>query len=182
MKQAAIVLVLFGVLMTGSLGARADSGNPFGFETNTHPLEYEYCKKEPGRFRGHGYRCSSAPRPPPDPQEYGLQFVEDVGLCMIVGGSRKLRLPGLDHNNMVQLFKDKIVQKYGPPTKEEIPDLKGAYDHHIYWNSNAGYKGLGDVKGIQLDLELNYHMRIRFWLVTFDTCWQKIEEKSDRAF
>ena len=48
MKLAMIVLVLFGVLMTGSLGARADSGNPFGFETNTHPLKYEYCKKEPG--------------------------------------------------------------------------------------------------------------------------------------
>ena len=83
MKQAAIMLVMLGTLFAGSLAALADSGNPFGFETNKHPLEYEYCKKEPGLFRGHGYTCSSAPRPHPDIQEYQLQFVEDVGLCTI---------------------------------------------------------------------------------------------------
>ena len=84
MKQAAIVLVLFGVSMTGDPDAWADSGNPFGFGTNTHPLEYEYCKKEPGLFRDHGYKCSSAPRPHPDLQEYELQFVEQVGLCFLL--------------------------------------------------------------------------------------------------
>lgn len=84
MKLATIVLGLFGVLMMGSLGARADSGNPFGFETNTHPLKYEYCKKEPGLFRNHGYKCSSAPRPHPDLEEYMLKFVEQVGLCFIL--------------------------------------------------------------------------------------------------
>ena len=83
MKQVAIVLVLFGVCMTGVPGAWADSGNPFGFETNAHPSEYEYCKKEPGWYREHGYSCSSAPRPHPDLRSYHLSFVEGVGLCYI---------------------------------------------------------------------------------------------------
>lgn len=88
MKRTAIMLVIFGALFAGSPSARADSGNPFGFETNKHPLKYEYCKKEPGLFRGHGYVCSSAPRPHPDIQEYQLQFVEDVGLCTIEASFR----------------------------------------------------------------------------------------------
>ena len=83
MKHAAIILVLFGVFMTGSPGTWADSGNPFGFGTNTHPSEYEYCQKETGLFRNHGYKCSSAPRPHPDILEYELGFVEQVGLCYI---------------------------------------------------------------------------------------------------
>ena len=71
--------------MTGSPGTWADSGNPFGFETNTHPSEYEYCQKETGFFPNHGYKCSSAPppRPHPDILEYELLFVEQVGLCYI---------------------------------------------------------------------------------------------------
>ncbi len=87
MKQMAIKLFMFGTLFMGSLDARADSGNPFGFETNTYPLEYEYCKKEKdpkkSGFRGHGYKCSSALRPPPDLQKYVLLFVEDIGRCSI---------------------------------------------------------------------------------------------------
>ena len=83
MKQATILLVLFGVFMPGSPGTWADSGNPFGFGTNTHPSEYEYCQKETGLFRNHGYKCSSAPRPHPDILEYELGFVEQVGLCCI---------------------------------------------------------------------------------------------------
>ncbi len=74
--------------MPGTLGARADSANPFGFMTNTHPLEYEYCKKEPGLFRNHGYKCSSAPRPHPDLLEYRLFFVEKVGVCYIEASSQ----------------------------------------------------------------------------------------------
>ena len=69
--------------MTGGPGTWADSGNPFGFETNTHPLEYAYCKKKAGLFREHGYKCSSAPRPHPDLRSYQLLFVEKVGLCYI---------------------------------------------------------------------------------------------------
>ena len=83
MKQAAIILVLFGVSMAGDPDTWADSGNPFGFGTNTHPSEYEYCKKEPGWYREHGYSCSSAPRPHPDLRSYHLMFVEGVGLCYI---------------------------------------------------------------------------------------------------
>ena len=93
MKLTTIVLVLFVVLMTGSLSTRADSGNPFGFETNTHPLEHAYCKKEHGLFRDHGYKCNSAPRPHPDLHEYRLLFVEKVGLCYVAASTK----PGVSH-------------------------------------------------------------------------------------
>ncbi|MCY4133108.1 MAG: hypothetical protein OXF39_10775 [Nitrospira sp.] len=48
MKQTTIILIALGTFITGNPSARAESDNPFGFETNKHPLEYEYCKKEPG--------------------------------------------------------------------------------------------------------------------------------------
>ena len=84
------MLVVFGVLVVGNSSAWAENENPFGFETDKHPLEYEYCKRDPGliNFRGHGYTCSSAPRPHPDIQEYQLQYVEDVGLCTITANLR----------------------------------------------------------------------------------------------
>lgn len=52
MKQAAIILIVLGNLIAGSPSAQADSGNPFGFETQTHPLKYEYCQKnkDPDHF------------------------------------------------------------------------------------------------------------------------------------
>ena len=108
------MLIMFGTLFTGSLSARADSGNPFGFETNKHPLEYEYCKKEPGYYRGHGYKCSSAPRPHPDLEEYALQFAEDVGLCSIVA-AREDRFIGI-----IEMFHLQIAKKYGLPTTREM--------------------------------------------------------------
>lgn len=169
--------------MTGGPGTWADSGNPFGFETNTHPLEYEYCTKEPGWFRGHGYKCSSAPRPHPDLEVYALQFVEDIGLCFIQAGSRDLGVSGLAHDQWVELFKDKIVQKYGPSTKEEKPD-KEKFDlgYNIYWNSKAGFKGVGDVQGIELHSTDGYGTAVSFLLVTYDTCQQKIEENRTMYF
>ena len=42
MQQTAIILIVLGTFITGNPSARADSGNLFGFETNKHPLEYEY--------------------------------------------------------------------------------------------------------------------------------------------
>lgn len=83
MKPACICMVLSLAFLTGISCAEAESDNPFGFETDTHPLKYEYCKKEHGLFRDHGYKCNSAPRSHPDLHEYRLLFVETVGLCSV---------------------------------------------------------------------------------------------------
>ena len=183
MKRTAIMLVMFGIVVAGSLSARADSGNPFGFETNKHPLEYEYCKKEPGLFRGHGYKCSSAPRPHPDLEEYKLQFVEDVGLCFIVG-RHEGRLAGVIIDN----FKGQIANKYGPPTagdsfKQESPPLK--FPTKYSWYPKAGFKGLGDVKAIEIGTNYNSSpkwVEIFFWLVPNNACQKKIDDKAAGAF
>lgn len=117
MKQTAIILVVLGTFIAGNLGARAESKNPFGFETNKHPLEYEYCKqkKDPKKpdLRGHGYTCNSAPRPHPDFQEYLLLFVEDVGLCSIQAVSNVFAVDPA--NEKFEMFKGQITKKYGPP-------------------------------------------------------------------
>ena len=131
MKQTAIMLVMFGAFFTGSLNARADSGNPFGFETNKHPLKYEYCQKEKdpkkSGLRGHGYKCSSAPRPHPDFQEYFLLFVEDVGLCSIQAASNVFSGRGqvAPAEEKFEMFKGQIAKKYGPPTSKGTEQTNG---------------------------------------------------------
>ena len=208
MKRTAIILVMFGTLVTGTLDARADSGNPFGFETNKHPLEYEYCKKEPGLYRGHGYKCSSAPRPHPDLAEYALQFVEDVGLCLIVGLPRhNIFDPSIGdffpnkNETMVTAdglfginfggFYSQIVKKYGSPTSRQKIDsgLIEMLNPEIYsWASEEGFKGLGDVKEIELfrrnlpDPDTRASLRVSFWLITSDACLKEIDDKADHAF
>ena len=269
MKQATIMLIVFGAIFTGCLSTEAESENPFGFETNKHPLEYEYCKKEPGIFRGHGYRCSSAPRPHPDLEWYALQFVEDVGLCLINGIGRAFIadpiigdfLPAkqstMDNPGNFERVYRQIVKKYGSPTSPQVEsdvgkgsdtspqvesdvgkgsDKEGVswwrdpevirkineerlrrmkvaneaqarekarrlkvktarYQAKIYsWASEEGFKGLGDVKAIELfrspplqnlpglDSRLNVKLKVHFWLVTSDACNKKIDDKADRAF
>lgn len=201
MKQVTILPVVLAALFTGSLNAWAESENPFGFETNKHPLEYDYCKKEPGLFRGHGYKCSSAPRPHPDLEEYALQFVEDVGVCGIEAYLDDVPLRAIEKR--IELFKNQIAKKYGPaaiPTEEENRDTVTGFNWQIlryYWNSNGGFKGLGDVKRIQIraystDKDPTYELlkddpnknwvTITFELVTLDACLKQINDKADHAF
>ena len=187
MKRTAIMLAVLGAFLTGSLNARADSGNPFGFETNKHPLEYKYCKKEPGLYRGHGYKCSSAPRPHPDLDEYALLFVEDLGLCFI-GAIRQNSTV-----DMVETLKSQIAKKYGLPTKEnrgaKKRQEKDMRDTHLplestHWNPEGGFKGLGDVQAIELKeyTRRQVSLALSFWLITHDACLKKIDDKEDRAF
>ncbi len=182
MKLATIVLVLFVVLMTGSLSTRADSGNPFGFETNTHPLEYEYCKKDKDSkhagLRGYGYQCSSAPRPHPDFQKYALAFVEDVGLCRIFATGNVFpfdkKLPELEK------VKDQIAEKYGPFTSQSGQDYEPVY----HWSSEEGFNGLGDVKAIQLSSNRSGNTLKVFVVFALreNQCQTAIDDKAKRAF
>ena len=131
MKRTVIMLAVLGTLLTGSLNAWADSGNPFGFETNKHPLKYEDCQKEKdpkkSGLRGHGYKCSSAPRPHPDFQEYFLLFVEDVGLCSIQATSNVFSGRGqvAPAEEKFEMFKGQIAKKYGPPTSKGTEQTNG---------------------------------------------------------
>lgn len=130
MKRAAIA-ILAGLLCSGSLTVQAGSPNPFGFETHKHPLEYEYCEKEKdpkkSGLRGHGYKCSSAPRPHPDFQEYFLLFVEDVGLCSIQAASNVFSGRGqvAPAEEKFEMFKGQIAKKYGPPTSKGTEQTNG---------------------------------------------------------
>ena len=170
---------MFGTVVAGSLDARADSGNPFGFETNKHPLEYEFCKKEPDLYREHGYRCSSAPRPHPDLEVYNLQFVEDVGLCLI-GAYMVTALP---FGDIVDKLKSQIAQKYGPPTGKGSESFISNTKYS--WLPTAGFNGLGEVIGITIraasDESIGW-IEVRVWLVPTHLCENKIDDKAERAF
>ena len=151
MKPIVTLMFLFTVLFIGSQRVQAESANPFGFEMTKHPLEYEFCKKEPGFYRGHAYSCNPAPRPHPDLEWYSLQFVKGIGLCRLHTGAKNFR-PDLAFNNALEILKDQIAKKYGPPTKETKQEEKSihAQERQMYWSPEAGCKGLGAVKTIEV--------------------------------
>lgn len=182
MKQATVVLVLFGILMTGSFGAWAASGNPFGFETDTHPLKYEYCKRDRDRkssyLRGHGYVCSSAPRPHPDFHDYVLEFVEDVGLCRIFVNSNYFLW---DKEFLkFEIVKGQVTKKYGPYTSKSGTDYKRVY----HWSVDEGFEGVGDVTALRLSAykEGNALAFIMTFGLRTSQCKKAIDDKADRAF
>lgn len=184
MNRLLILGLVFFVAGIGS--ARAASENPFGFETEKHPLEYEYCKKTPHVLRNHGYSCTSAPRPHPDLDSYSLQFVEGVGLCRIQSLSTTF-VSDLGFTHAVDEFKSHLAKKYGPPTTETKEDGESYQERHLQWLPEAGFKGVGEVKAI--DLKANAFMEgirstltVAFRLATSDACQVEIDRKAARAF
>ncbi len=184
MKQTAIMLVVLGTFITGNPSVQAESENPFGFETQTHPLKYEYCQKDKdpqnSALRGHEYKCSSAPRTHPDFQEYFLTFVEDVGLCSIMANSNHFFLREKLRN--FERFKDQIAQKYGPPTSKTE---RGEPQYN--WWPQGGFNGLGNVESIELFGDIFSEGRkirasVSFTFATSDACQKEIDDKADRAF
>lgn len=184
------VLSLSLVLCLVSPLAHAESDNPFGFETQRHPLQYEYCKKlgngkelRPGWQEPFYYICSSAPRVHPDINRLILKFVEDVGLCHI---------RALSHNvagdnfllSFVDGVKDQIVRKYGPPTselKEATPNNNYRGKYRYDWTPKAGFRSIGNVVSISVAL-WNYSVQIDFKLRTSAECWKKADEMRGTAF
>ena len=172
--------LLLGLLLLTHSIVWAESENPFGFETNTHPLEYEYCerwefKRDTSRF---WYRCSSAPRMHPDIDDISLKFVEDVGLCKI--GASSFR-SSKEIEDQVDLFKDQIVQKYGHPTQKTEDESDYGYD----WDPEAGYSGLGNIKAIQVKKSYTDNPNrviVIFWLKANKACQEKIDEHRASAF
>ena len=188
MKQV-VVIAIIGLLFMGSPSVRAESENPFGFETNKHPLTYEYCKKmETTSFKlGYEYECSSAPRKHPDIRRIHLHFVEDVGLCSIKAMS--FDFLGDDRRDPVDSFKDRVAQKYGPPTsKTEEGDLKDPFSSNVKyrydWDQRAGFSGLGDVVSIHVVLFPHVSMTVQviFELNTREACDKKEDEMRTIAF
>ena len=196
MKQAVLTMLIVGAFVANSTCAEAESDNPFGFETHTHPLEYEYCQRveREHEFARDLYECRSAPRMHPDLQNIHLNFVEGVGLCFIRAGSFDNIIFDKKLKDLIDGFKDQIVQKYGPPTsqlKEVDPayfigdeefDLVGEKKAYRYdWEQQAGFRGRGDVAGISV-ARLSGKAIIVFDLKTSEACRQKMDEHRSRAF
>lgn len=193
MKQV-IIIAMIGLLFVGSSIVRAESGNPFGFETQTHPLQYEYCKKEEaeGFLRDHFlYECRSAPRMHPDIATIWLRFVEDAGLCFIRARSGDFVIFGKELRDLIEGLKDQIVNKYGPPTselKEVDPEKEdglviGDGEYRYDWNPKEGFRGLGDVVSISVARgRRTGFVFIDFELKTSEACQKKEDELRAHAF
>lgn len=184
MNTSGIIMALIFWFFAGISCAEAESGNPFGFETQTHPLNYEYCKKrEPKDADNHfTYECSSAPRMHPDIESILLYFIEGAGLCFIEARSFKR---GQDETKeLVDTFQEQITQKYGSPSsKSDVPDYKDPY-RSIYrydWDKKAGFGGLGDVDGIGVRAGDGFS-RARVFFGLGAACKEKIDERRGMAF
>lgn len=178
------------LLFLGSCNVRAESDNPFGFETQTHPLQYEYCKKEETDFLHEPFlhECQSAPRMHPDIKTIYLKFVEGVGLCFIRANSGDFIGFGKELGGLIDSFKDQIANKYGSPTSElkEIDPEKeetvfGGKEYRYEWNPNEGFSGLGAVASISVKRLLGMAI-IFFELETSEACQKKEDELRNRAF
>ena len=190
---------MIGLLFMGSSNVRADNGNPFGFETQTHPLQYEYCKKTEAEYGGREpflYECRSAPRVHPDIERISLKFVEDVGLCFIRAASPDYALFDKRLKDLIDGFKDQIVKKYGPPTSElkevdpqflvtekEYRLITGDEKYRYDWEQKSGFSGLGDVARISVERGFQSGRAFIFFeLKTSEACQKKEDELRFHAF
>ena len=169
---------MIGLLVVGNTLAQAESDNPFGFETYTHPLQYEYCKAwETEKSDSHfWYKCRSAPRMHPDIEQIDLKFVEGAGLCMIGASSF-----GIKKTISLDGFKDQIAKTYGPPTSK----MEGKDKPGYVWSRKEGFSGLGDVVSIMVYEKYwggHYRVNLLFLLVPDDECEKTITQKRTEAF
>ena len=186
MKQVVIIICLLSVIVMVPPPAQAESDNPFGFEIQPHPLQYEYCKPIPPESFGgmpHWYKCSSAPRPHPYLQEYLLFFVDEVGLCTILARSWGFRTHKDQLETVVRAFNRQISKTYGPPTSQSDSDSEYRYD----WQPKDGFVGRGDVNSILLNTHspkdgLGPRVELLFILVTAPVCTKQIDQNGYRAF
>lgn len=171
------------VLLTGSPPAQAESGNPFGFETQTHPLKMESCHPfdSDELHSRHWYECTSAPRPHPQIRRHLLQFVEGVGLCTIFAES-----VGYKYENLFiesERIRLQIERKYGIFHRDRMENGKYA----LQWNRESGFSGHGDIEGISLSkYNLNdgkgWRVTITFRLVTSSACAEQSNRSGYQAF
>ncbi len=182
MKQITTTIIMV-LLLVEIPGAKAADENPFGFKTQTHPLEYKYCKRvNVDSFNSQfWYECSSAPRMHPDVKNILLKHVEDVGLCAMLVGSYSI-----GDNISVDTFKDQITAKYGPHTGRTEADPKAYAEAGGYtWLKSEGFAGLGDVEAITLYKgyrEGAYRVVVTFRFALYDRCDEVVEQRRMAAF
>ena len=173
--------LLLGWLLLAHSTAWAESENPFGFETLTHPRTYSYCKQNQKKglwFQHYGYICTSAPRPHPEFRTYVLVFIGHSGLCEIMAFSEPQKELAL-----VERYKEQIEGKYGPPTSSSTDDQNLVYS----WSSEEGFPGVGNIAGIKFKIIQNGIIIrtsvkgfVRFWFRK--SCAQALIDQADRAF
>lgn len=163
----------------------AETQNPFGFDSQVHPLQYEYCKNDDRMFRqGRGYFvCQSAPRPHPTFRTYTVQFVHGVGLCRI-----EAMMDTFFMRNDIKQIADQIARKYGAPTDlKEVSDAPAKVQYS--WKQKDGFPSAGNVTtitlhGIELDntKEMNTWIEVDFSLKSKKHCLAALIEQAIHAF
>ena len=138
---------------------------PFGFESNAHPADYDYCE---ATGLAELYRCKSSPRPHSAFDLYFLHYVDGLGLYKLsaVGKSAANDNYGSKSRKKADELAQQISRKYGPHTNSHDFLLPGSFwdeprywmmgvnveDRYYgyYWTEAEGYKKVGDVTTIQV--------------------------------
>lgn len=193
MKPAVMIGVVLVAVFTGSVGQGAESQNPFGFETQTHPLQHSYCRKADNPIRDHHlYICTSAPRAHPDFFRYDLNFLEGVGLCDISSFTYGRYLPLRDTrlDNFMEKLKKQLSKKYGSGRPDKSSGKKRVY----IWDKKAGFNGVGNVEQIRMQPWAQTHsagtksaytamgVNVYFHLKTMTLCEEKLYNQGSQAF
>ena len=193
-----ILLLVFAALM--GCGQEPEpkpapvSDNPFGFGTQTHPLDYENCRSMSKQYGGQGYRgdayeCESAPRPHPDLTEYWLEFVEGVGVCAIEGRADELRSEQASDLEIRLIAQIKAKYGLGDPQTADIrqPSRREFLGTYV-WVKPTGASGWMTVTKIELTASRSEEyaiprswVTVRMQLETAEACQTRLDKLGQQA-
>lgn len=174
---------------------------PFGFESNAHPSDYDYCE---ATGLAELYKCESSPRPHTAFDLYFLHYVDGLGLCKLsaVGKSDANDNYGTKSRQKADELAQEISRKYGPHTnRRDFLPLGSFWDeprywmmgvyvgdryYAYYWTEAEGYKKVGDVTAIQVavraaSFDLGYVV-VTFEMSAISRCVERKEQSDSDAF
>lgn len=193
------VINLNALLITTSLMAPVSfADDPFGFDINVSPAKYDYCSlTDKGNFK-----CTNAPKPHPEFEDYYLWFIDDMGLCRLVAGAKLIERDsyGQKTREKIENIKEQLKKKYGEPG-DHIDFLRGSvwddprdWMMGIFQNERVfgyywfppKYKQVGNVNAIVLDAgaanNSDGYFTLKFEYNNLDACLKRRDDKESDAF
>ena len=182
------------------LSSTVASAGPFGFDINTHPKEYGYCR--PAKDKPKAWYCGEAPRQHSAFEQYGLWFVEGVGICKIQAVGKSIKNDPYAYKLLKEMARVErhVSYKYGEGKKYDHLKSDSIYRHpepknRKKWMSQMrrglrdyGYRWSKEVDKVRkLDLfavveKKHSYLIIHFELVTDFDCMRKLADKDSKAF
>ncbi len=176
------------------------AAEPFGFNIDKHPKNYEYCKK--AKKQRYWWNCNSASRPHSAFEIYFLQYVGGVGICVIKGIGKVIKNDayGTSTISTIDKLHDQLAKKYGTGKKHDflrsgsiwndprdwMMGIRKRERTYAYsWWPKYGFQPVGNVKSLVVAakaIRSGGYAVVEFNLATKVKCDKKIEEDESKAF